>query len=343
MTSVEPGQAAGRGNAGSTGSTSRRQLLITWARRVIVLAVIVGAGYQLIHNWDEVSHTLLELPWESVVLSFVFVFIGIWLGPVVWKIMVSDLGSPVSTKQASKIYLVGQLGKYVPGSVWAFLVQMELGKQVGITRARSFTASILAAGIGVVASLIVGVLALPALASGNPELLWLYVLLPVGLAFLHPKPLTWIVSRLLRLLRRPPLPHPLRGAAIAKATATGVLLYVAEGAHLWLLVNSLGSPKFTGALVCVGTIGLAMTAGLIAFFLPSGLGARELVIVTGLAGILPYGQALALAVVSRLMFTIVDVASAGGAALFAWLGKRGVEAGNADPATVRATDGTRSA
>ncbi|MGH3632423.1 MAG: lysylphosphatidylglycerol synthase domain-containing protein, partial [Sciscionella sp.] len=244
------------------------------------------------------------------------------LGPVVWKLMVSDLGSPVRTKDASKIYLVGQLGKYIPGSVWAFLVQMELAKQVGVTRARSFTASLLAAGIGVVASLIVGILALPALATSNKDLLWLFVLLPVGLVFLHPKPLTWLVSRVLRLLRRPPLPHPLSGAAIAKATTVGVLLYAFEGIHIWLLVNSLGSPKFTGLLICVGTIGLAMTAGLLAFFLPSGLGARELVIVAGLVGILPYGQALALAVVSRLMFTIADVASAGAAALVASLSKR---------------------
>jgi uncharacterized membrane protein YbhN (UPF0104 family) len=62
-------------------------------------------------------------------------------------------------------------------------------------------------------------------------------------------------------------------------------------------------------------MGLAMTAGLVAFFLPSGIGARELVIVGGLATVLPYGQALALAVVSRLLFTLVELTSAGAAAL----------------------------
>lgn len=303
-------------------SESAKHALLKWGRRVLMLIVIAGASYQLARNWAEVSDTLLQLPWESVVLSFSAVFVGIWLGPMVWRVMVTDLGSPLTVKDASKIYLVGQLGKYIPGSVWAFLVQMELGKAAGVSRPRSFTASLLTAGIGVVASLIVGILAVPAFASGNPGLLWLFALLPIGLGFLHPRPLSWLVSRVLRLLRKPPLAHPLTGAAIARATGMGVALYLAEGLHMWLLVNSLGSPGLSGFLICVGTIGLAMTASLVVFFLPSGLGARELVIVTGILSLLPYGQALALALVSRLMFTIADLASAGGAALLAYHGRR---------------------
>jgi uncharacterized membrane protein YbhN (UPF0104 family) len=67
-----------------------------------------------------------------------------------------------------------------------------------------------------------------------------------------------------------------------------------------------------------------MTAGLVAFVLPSGIGARELVIVGALAAVLPYGQALALAlaVVSRVLFTVVELASAAAATLAAWLSAR---------------------
>src|SRR5207248_6228057 len=96
--------------------------------------VLAGAGYQLVTQWHEVSRTLLSLPWQAVTVSFVCVFIGIWLGPLVWQIMLSDLGAPVKVRDAAKIYLVGQLGKYIPGSVWAFLVQMELARTVGVHR-----------------------------------------------------------------------------------------------------------------------------------------------------------------------------------------------------------------
>jgi hypothetical protein len=67
-------------------------------------------------------------------------------------------------------------------------------------------------------------------------------------------------------------------------------------------------------------MGVAMTAGLVAFVLPSGIGARELVIVGALAAVLPYGQALA--VVSRVLFTVVELASAAAATLAARLSAR---------------------
>lgn len=294
----------------------RRAVVVTWLRRVLVLAVLTGAGYQLTVQWPEVRDTLTALPWTSVTISFGCVFAAIGLGPIIWHAVLRDLGGRIPIRDASMIYLVGQLGKYVPGSVWAFLVQMELAKAVGVTRVRAFTASIVTAGLGVVASLITGALAVPSILDGRREYLWLFVLLPAGLVLLHPRPLTWIVNRGLRVLRRPPLARPLTTPAILLSLGLSVGTYVLLGVHLWLLSTALGPIGFEGLLLCVGAMSLAMTAGLLAFFLPSGIGAREVVVVAVLATVLPAGPALTLAVVSRLMFTIVDLASAGGAALY---------------------------
>ena len=301
---------------------SRKALLIAWARRVLLVAVLAGASYQVVKQWNEISATLLKLSWQSVTLSMVAVVVGIWLGPVVWKIVLSDLGAPVSVADSSKFYLVGQLGKYIPGSVWAVLLSMELAKEAGVSRARSFTAGLIATGIGVVASLITALLALPVILTGNRELLWLFALLPVGLVFLHPKPLTWLVSRVLRLIGKQPLPHPLRGLPILRGTVVAVLIYLVFGLHLWLLAHSAGSPGLGALLLCAGTMGVGITAGLFAFFLPSGLGAREAVLVAALVTVMPTGQATALVVVSRLMFTVADLGSAGVAALMAHFSRR---------------------
>ena len=95
---------------------------------------------------------------------------------------------------------------------------------------------------------------------------------------------------------------------------------------VFLFVDALPAAEATNRalllVLCVGTMGVAMTAGLVAFVLPSGIGARELVIVGALATVLPYGQALALAVVSRVMFTVAELVSAGVATLAAWLATR---------------------
>jgi glycosyltransferase 2 family protein len=260
------------------------------------------------------------------VLALGAVSAGVLLSPLVWRAALAAMRVRVGVPDAARIYLVGQLGKYVPGSVVAFVLQMELARAAGISRARGLTASLLTAGVAVVTSLLVGVLAVPALVGSEPALLWLFLLLPIGLALLHPRPLTWVVDRLLTVLRQGPLPRRLAGGALARATGISLLVYVLYGLQLFVLVSAVresASPDpWLVLVVCVGTMGVAMTAGLVAFVLPSGIGARELVIVGALAAVLPYGQALALAVVSRVLFTVVELASAGGATLAARLPAR---------------------
>jgi uncharacterized membrane protein YbhN (UPF0104 family) len=299
---------------------------LTWIRRLVVLAVVAYAVMQLFAQWHEVSAAVSRLSWPRVAFAAVAVTAGVLLSPVVWQTMLSALAVRVRIQDASKIYLVGQLGKYVPGSVVAFLLQMELARAVGVSRARSFTASLLTAGVVVVASLLAGTLAIPALLANEPSLLWLFLLLPIGLAFLHPAILTFAVNTVLRLLRREPLSYPLSGRAIVRATAVSVVTYAFYGIQLYVLAASQrGSWDLNAGLVlllCIGTMSLAMTAGLVAFILPSGIGARELVVVGGLSAVMPYGEALALAVVSRVIFTAVELAAAGGATLLVRLSAR---------------------
>ena len=301
------------------GGRSTGAVVIGWLRRLMVVAVLAGAGYQVVRQWPEVSHALGLLPPHLIVLSLLAAFAGVLLAPDMFHTVLGGLGSTVRLRDASVIYLVGQLGKYLPGSVWAFLVQAELGKSAGVSRSRGFITSIITFGLIIVSALLMGFLAMPTILAGHREYLWVFIPLPLGLIMLHPKPLTWIVNLGLRILRRPPLEVPLRGANIIKATAIGLLTFVCFGLHLWLLASSLGSPGIGGLALCVGTIALAIAAGMLAFVLPSGIGVREVVIVAALSTVLPSGPALAVAVVSRLMFTVVDLVSAGGAALFAKL------------------------
>lgn len=304
---------------------TRKAVIIAWAKRLLIVAVLAAATWSLYSQWDEVYPTLVGLPWQSLVLSMIAVLVGIFLGPLVWKIVLSDLGAPVRFADASKFYLVGQLGKYVPGAVWAVLLSMELAREAGVNRARSFTAGLVATGMGVLASLIAGLAALPVMLSGRPEsnqLLWLFLLLAVGLPFLHPRLLTWSVNLVLKALRKQPIERRFTGVEILKALGTAVAIYLCYGVHLWLLVNSLGSPRWDTLILSTGAMALSMTAGLLAFFLPSGIGARELVITATIATVLPSGQAIALALVSRLMFTIADLAAAGSAALLVYVQKR---------------------
>ncbi|MEZ3160049.1 lysylphosphatidylglycerol synthase transmembrane domain-containing protein [Microbacterium sp. BWT-B31] len=291
----------------------------SWAliilRYTLLVTVIGFAVYYLISQWQEVSAAIKVIAPASIVLSLLLVAAGVGFGTLSWIIVLNGLGPRVPVLRAAQVLLVGQLGKYVPGSVWSYVMQMELGRQYGIARPRVLVTSLYAAGVGVVASLVLGSLALPILIQDHPAMLWLFALLPIGLICLHPKVMTWLASVVLRIFRRPPLDHQVSFSVVAGALGTAIVSYICYGLHLFVLVNSLVDPDFGTLVLITGAMAIGFTAGLVAFLLPSGIGAREAVLVGALTLVLTVPESVAMTVVSRMMFTLTDLAAAGAAAL----------------------------
>lgn len=291
--------------------------------RYVLLAVVVGfAVYYFVTQWGTVSKVISHIPVGGLVGSFVVMILGMLAGVMSWVTLLNGLGHPVPLARGGQIMLVGQLGKYVPGSVWAYVMQMELGREHGIARARVLVTSLYAAGIGVVASLVLGAFALPSVLSTHPELAWLFVLLPIGLICLHPKVMTWLSDLVLRIFRRPPLEHAVRFRTIAAAIGWALLSYVLYGAHLELLVAHHGGFQPLQVLLLAGGISLGFTASLFAFLLPSGVGVREAVVIGVLTLAMPLAEASAAALVSRAMFTAGDLLLAGAAVIVAMVMRR---------------------
>jgi hypothetical protein len=299
-----------------------RSLLLTVGRWALIVLVVAAAAWQIVRQWGQVSQTLHTIHPVSAAVSFVAVLLGLVAGAMSWQALLDDMGDRVGPARGSQVCLVGQLGKYVPGSVWAYLLQMELGKRYGVGRARVFAASLFAAGVGVVASLVLGVAALPVVTQGHRPLLWLFLLLPIGLVCLHPRVMTALASFVFRVLRKPPLAHKLSYSAVARSFGWALASYSFFGLHLWLLANSLVNPGVSLIILCAGTIAIGMTAGLFAVFLPSGVGVREAVVVAALATVVSSGQATGLAFASRTIFTVGDLLVAGIAAVVAVVVRR---------------------
>jgi len=304
---------------------TRKALLIDIARYVAVVIVVLAAIYALWSNWSAVSRTLTSIPIERALLSAVAVLGGILAATMSWQVLVDDFGAPIGVGRGAQIFLVGQLGKYIPGSVWAYLLQIELGNKAGLSRARVFAATFFSICVAMVAALLAGALALNELISENPALqplYWAYLILPVALVLLYPKILTRIVLFAFKILRRPRPDHPVRLVTVATALAWALGSYLLYGLHLWLLVAPSGMPPANALALCIGTMAIALISGLFVFFLPSGIGVRELIIVTGVSVIAGVGPAVAYATLSRALFTVADLVSAGAAALVGVLARR---------------------
>jgi uncharacterized membrane protein YbhN (UPF0104 family) len=298
--------------------------VLPFVRPVIAILIVAAIGYAVASEWSGspgkpgIKDALRALAWPSVLLSLLAVFAGTVTSLLAWRALLADEGHALSPIAAARIFLVGQLGKYLPGSVWSVVLQVELATRERVPRARAFTTSLVFIGLSLSTGLTVGLLGLPVLASAHhPELWWLFAAWPVLLVASIPPVLTRLVNFVLRLLRKGPLPRPLSWSGVFAASSWLVGTWIFFGLHLWLLANSLGAPGIGGLVRSIGGFALAMAAGVLFVVAPSGAGVREIIIVAALAPVMSSAEAFGVAVVSRVLFIVVDVVSAGAAAISA--------------------------
>ena len=292
------------------GPAVRRAALV-----VLLLAGLSLAVLSLADHWQQAREGARALSAGWVGAACAAVLLALLCGLLSWRAMVEGLGIRVPLRPAAQIYFVGQLGKYVPGSVWPVLAQMELGAAHGLSRAVIGTASLLALAIAVPVALVVGLLAVPALLSADASAyLLLFGVLPLAVVLLSPPVLNPLLDRALRLARRPPLPQRLDGGAVLRVALFSAAAHLLLGLQTWLLARDLGAEGPLLLPLAVGAYSLASVAGLLALPVPAGAGVREAVLVLALAPAMPVGQALLLALVSRAILTAGDLLVAGGAA-----------------------------
>lgn len=290
----------------------------TLLRALFVVAVLGGLALFLRSEGHAVVEGLRRTPPPAIAGSLLAALVGLLASAVVWRALLADLGSPLPARAALHVFFLGQLGKYVPGMVFAVAAQVELGRDQGVSRSRVAAASLLFMGVLVASGLLVAAATLPLVSPGALDGYgWVLVALPVGLLLLAPPVLTRLVGLGLRVLRRAPLDRPLGWRAVGTALGAALVMWAAYGVHLWLLLR--GQPLQPGPsllLLSLGGYALAWTAGFVVFVAPAGGGARELALVVALAPVLDRAGALAVALVSRVVMTVADLLwGAAGAAL----------------------------
>jgi uncharacterized membrane protein YbhN (UPF0104 family) len=304
-----------------------------------LLAITLGfCAYGLYAERADMAAALHHLAWYSVAGAAIAVIAGLGCMMLAWRALLADLGSPLPLRAASRILFVAQLGKYVPGAVWAAAAQVELARGQQVPRKRSASATVVAMLVTLATGLLVAAVALP-LSSGAAarHYWWALALAPPALIALYPPVMGWGLDRALRLAKRPPLERRISGAGVLRAAAWSLAGWAFFSVHSWLLVAGVTGKGVSVLPIATGAYALAWCVGFVLIPFPGGVGPRELALIAALAPVMPRGSAIVVAIVSRLVMTIGDLAWA---ALAFGLGRGALRAmargGTADPAQASA-------
>jgi hypothetical protein len=292
---------------------AKRLLGSRWLKvAIVVIAVGIGA-YEIDKEWFQVHHALEQIGLLASFEALLALLVMQYATLRQWQALLAGLGSPLRTTTAGRIFFIGQLGKYIPGSLWPILTQMELGARANVPRSRSASASILTMILSLATGLVVAAATLP-FAHYSAGYDWVFILVPVILVCLYPRVLNPLLNLLFKLTKRPGLDQPVTLTMLTRSLAWSVLAWIANGAQIWILADKLGAPVGRTILIALGGYAFAWCVGFVIVFAPAGAGARDALLILALGPLVGHQAALAIALVSRAVNTISDLLVAGAAA-----------------------------
>lgn len=314
----------------------------TWGRRVLSLLVVLTLVYflrnTLLGAWEQLhqlqadTNARLDFRWGWCFGAAAIYVVGVLPAGWFWHRVLRDLGQKTSLARAMRAYIIGHLGKYVPGKLWVVFLRVGLvaGPEVqpSMAAAAVFIETLTMMAVGAFLSAVYLVFAwqghgqLLAAAVGTATVAVFFTLPPVF------KPVLRIIARksgredVLRAV------ECLGFRTLWQGWLGMGLLWICFGISLWMTLRALGLgvPFWPSLPRMVAAAALATVSGFVIILLPGGLGVREFVLVAllapylsnSLAAIVPAGRADLTAVLAAGLLRVVWVMAEMAAALVAW-------------------------
>ncbi|MFN2497117.1 MAG: hypothetical protein ABR608_14615 [Pseudonocardiaceae bacterium] len=304
-----------RRETAAVGSAPRWKNQLVIAARVLFLGSALGVlVWRLAADAEGAVEAVWKIGLPAVLGSFLAAAAGVGAAGLAWRSLLRGVGAPLDLPGTARVFFTGQLGKYIPGTVWAYVAHARLGREHGISASRTTAASVLFVLAHTATGAVVAGLVLP-FASGPvfDRFGWVALLAPLLLASLHPRLVLPVLCWLHRVLGRGSAPEGVCGTAILCALAWLTVTWIGYGISMLLLITPVTRADNDALLVSValGGFALAWTVGFLAggvlVVSPAGLGVREVVLLMVVGPVLAGGGAAAAVVLlSRVVHTLAD-------------------------------------
>lgn len=278
------------------------------ALQVVLFAIVARYLYV---NWGDYEHVFrVARPlWRPLLASCILVGVAYVVLIQTWRLTVVAWGERLGFRSAARIWFVSNLGKYLPGKVWAIAAMGTLSQQQGISPAAAVGSSLVIQLVNLVTGFAVFLIAGANAVDVPAAALAAVVTLAIALA-LAPAALPHAVRLVNRISgRQIAVPH-LPARAIWWAAVGTTLAWVLYGVAFRYFAIGMSAGAVGGALgdwtaIFVGPY----LVGFIAVFAPGGIGVREVAMAEALrrSGLAVGATAALLVVGSRVWLTVLEI------------------------------------
>jgi hypothetical protein len=241
--------------------------------------------------------------------SSLLLMIGYAISAANWAYIVNDLGGPQIPKtDAIRLFMMANLGRYIPGKIWQITGLAALARDRGVTPGTAVGAAVLGQGIALVVAAGLGIGVYHTLLPSGYSVLISAVLIG-SVIILAAIPISFKAGAelWLRLTGSQPI-----GTLNPTSGLRWLLLYLVNwivySLAFWMMVASFSSD--VSLIPVAAAFPAAYVLGYLMIFAPAGLGVREGFLIAFLSPYLGVGPSGIIAVVARLWTTLTEVVPA---------------------------------
>jgi hypothetical protein len=279
---------------------------------IFAILVVTFASIAISKRWDMIRSRVatLDIHWLHLLEASLLVFTAYAVLVETWRRVLAAWDTRLPWWTAARIWFAASLGKYIPGNLWSLAALGVMARETGASSVAAAGSSIIVNVFNLVSGLTLVLLFASRLVP-HAAAFAAVAALSVASVLAAPLWLPMMVRLAMKVTKRemriPVIPASTVWWAMI-GTSFAWCLY-GEAFHLFAEAL-LGESAVHGSVVLyIAAYTAAYIVGFITLIAPAGIGVREAGIWEGLPllGLTTYGDAVIVAVISRLWLTILEV------------------------------------
>jgi hypothetical protein len=282
------------------------------AQWIFAILVVSFAGVAISARWDMIRARVatLDVDWLRLLEASLLVFAAYAVLIETWRRVLAAWDTQLPWWTAARIWFAASLGKYIPGNLWSLAALGIMARDSGASSVAAAGSSIIVNVFNLVSGLVL-VLIFASRLVPHAAVFAAVAALSVIAVLAAPLWLPVLVRLACRITKRDvPLPNIPAGTVWWSLAGTAFAWCAYGAAFRLFAIAILGSNAVHGGIVLyIAAYTAAYIVGFITLIAPAGIGVREAGIWEGLPllGLTTYGDAVIIAVISRLWLTVLEV------------------------------------
>jgi hypothetical protein len=249
---------------------------------------------------------LLTYKWQfhpiPIILTFLLFSFTLFWAAIVWGWILNSLGSKVEYIKHVRYYLISNLAKRIPGTIWYIAGRFQLYAADGVSK--NITA--VASGIEMILITLAGILLVLAISTKTiaqyyHSPLFLILIFLLGIILLHPKVIRWVMTK--RKIEAKSINY----FFIVKGISFYIISWIIGGIILFEIGNIIYPIANTNIIYFINSWALVGVISTIFFFSPSNFGVTEIGLSLLLSNIIPSSIAVIIAVATRIIMILIEI------------------------------------